>query len=243
MSGDFEEPALPHGSGNEVEDTEEGDEVDPIAELRDSIKVWQEDTVTKLKAQVRYLEEKLERRDGYEFKSKPNKLHFERTEKYRDFVADALDDLREKDYDAVEGQLEGLDILLKEYQEDLKIADSSEFGWETVNKLKSARDSTRTKNIRQAEKEIAEERAKKKRKLGNGEQQGTGNSSEVPENQMFSLLNNFLTKRSGGSKRVQGHCIWCAEQGHHYQYCDKWKADVEAGRAVFNTTTRRWEKK
>ena len=51
-----------------------------------------------------------------------------------------------------------------------------------------------------------------------------------------------VAKTSWGSRSL-GACVWCGRDGHGYKYCHQFKADLAAGKAVYDVEQRKFVQK
>ena len=188
-------------------------------EFHGRMEAAQEDFCASIRNRIDYLKQRTEIQDQPDFKSAANLKHYKRTQYYKSFINDTKLCLLEGDQEGALGHLEGFNQALCQFERDLKLADSSAAGWTLVDRLKEDHNDQRSKNIRALEKEILEER------------RGT-EVTQVDKS----------AKRGRNGQGSFGPCVWCGLSGHGYAYCRVLQADIEGGRAKFNTQTRKWER-
>ena len=191
----------------------------------------------KVAEEVEYTKKQILAESSPTFKHDYNNIHWKRAQSSLVFIIDARKALKEKNFEEADIHLAAHEEAIKEHLKHIKWADASPVCWELIKRLEfSAKD----KEIKQIEAEIVKEREEKKN--AGRKRQRRDSSPEVQEVGRKSGGGNSST--ASGSKRFEqnGPCIWCSKHGHHYRFCDLWKADVDNGAAKFNTTTRKWER-
>ena len=195
--------------------------------IDDKIKNSQEKFAQNLSHHLAFIDEKLSQKAKKPvFKSSFNNKHWERTQRYRTFLQDAKYHLEASNIEEAIACIDACEEACKLYQADIELADRSEAGWELVERLGQ---NQKDRDIKNTERKILEERKAKKAKSDHGK-----------------VNNKDATERSAGSGHHYGAaknfapCIWCGAGNHSYKFCYTWKADVEAGKAIFDTNSRKW---
>lgn len=188
--------------------------------------------VDKLSNQLGYMESKFQTvADKPRFRRLANQKNFDRTQTYKLYLLDIKNFIENNNAeDALACATICLEAISK-YQEQIKIADASYYGWETVDRLG---ESTSGKEIRSVEAKIQEER-RLKRRYG----QNPTNQAE-PNNQPSQAHPRQAQPAYQASNRSFGPCAWCSGAGHGYKSCRLFKEDVEAGRAIYDSQQRKW---
>ena len=168
--------------------------------------------------------------DPYVFKRKGNKFQFDFNKKIFNKQEQALTALKAKQYEKAKQELEEGTQLIAKRQKVIKLADKSEFGWETVNEYLAddlASDDEDAKRIKKAERSAArkvKERLdlRNKRILANHPYQSQINpsffqsfrtSSKVPAS--FFRAQNMSYSRTNPINDI---CYKCGKQGHWAKY-------------------------
>ena len=172
--------------------------------------------------------------DPYVFKRKGNKFESDFNKRIFNKQEQALTALKAKQYEKAKQELEEDAQLITKRQKVIKLADKSEFGWETVNEYLAddlASDDEDAKRFKKAErsavrkvKERLDLRNKKKPKiLANHPYQSQINpsifqsfrtSSKVPAS--FFRAQNMSYSRTNPINDI---CYKCGKQGHWAKYC------------------------
>ena len=216
-----------------------------IADVRDELK---RDLVGETKRLQRLFDEKVSEEVDYtkkkllaestpSFKHDYNNIHWKRAQSSLVFIIDARKALEEKNLEEVDIHLAAHEEAIKEHLKHIKWADASPVCWELIKRLEST---AKEKEIKQLEAEILKEREEKKN--AGRKRQRRDSSPEIQEVGRKSGGGN--NSAASGAKKFEqtGPCIWCSKHGHHYRFCDLWKADIDNGVAKFNTTNRKWER-
>jgi hypothetical protein len=153
-------------------------------------------------------------------KSLYNQRHWDRSHTYKTYIQDALYAIEGENPEEASTHLKACLEALKTYQKEVVLADNSECGWELVSRLGEG---SEDREVKALERKILEERRTRKRPRNDGPKDD--NSSAAG-------------KGAGASKF--GPCVWCNGAGHGYKFCEAWKSDVANGRAVFDTSARKW---
>ena len=171
-----------------------------------------------------FLEDKLSDKEARpSLKSRFNVKHYERNQRYKNFLKEAKYSLEQGNTEDGIACIDTCIQAIEKYQKDIVIADNSAAGWELVDKLSEV---PLDQNILAVEKRILEQRkSKKQRRDVEGERGENIQGSKQSTN---------------GNKPAYGPCVWCSAAGHGYKYCSAFKADVASGRAVFDTSQRKW---
>ena len=197
------------------------------ANLDQRIKRSQEKLAQNLSHHLSFIDEKLSQKAQKPvLKSGFNNKHWERTQRYRTFLQDAKYHLEAGCEKEAIACIDACDEACKVYQADIVLADRSEAGWELVERLGQDQ---KDRDIRNIERKIIEERKAKKSK----NDQPNYNSKNVDGGSSGS------GGQASGAKNWSP-CIWCGAGNHSYKFCYIWKADVESGKAVYDTNSRKW---
>ena len=124
-SGPVEDGELP-GEQRE-EDAEQAAEMVNIfrRELKDSIQQCTEELTRRFKGHLAYLEKKVSSKEEVPvLKSKHNQKHFERSNRYLDFILEVRAALSDGDQEAALDTLDAFAEALKQYKKDILTADS-----------------------------------------------------------------------------------------------------------------------
>ena len=118
-----------------------------------------------------------------------------------------------------------------------------EAGWELVDWFRE-HSSREDQELSKLNDRIIEER--RKRRKGNAPYQRgpVQNMAAAPMQEAApgGSVDSLERAPQARTARSFGPCIWCQQPGHGYKYCPKFEEDLQAGRAVFNVVTRRWER-
>ncbi len=195
--------------------------------IDEKIKNNQEKFAQNLSHHLSFIDEKLSQKSRKPaFKSHFNNKHWERTQAYRTFLQDAKYHLDAGNTEEAVACIDACDEACKLYQADIEIADRSEAGWELVERLGQ---NQKDRDIKTIERKIIEERRAKKSKNVN-EKVHNKNATERPAG----------SGQQYGAAKSFSPCIWCGAGNHSYKFCYTWKADVEAGKAIYDTNSRKW---
>ena len=195
----------------------------------------------KVSEEVEHTKKKLLVETPVNFKHDYNVIHYDRCQSSLSFVIDARKALKERNYEEADVYLAAHEEAIKEHMKHIKWADASPVCWELIKRLRA---SAKDKEIQQIEAEIIREREEKRNAGRKRQRRERSPSPEVQEVGKKSGGSNSGAASSSGKARFEnnGPCIWCSKHGHIYRFCDLWKADVDAKRAEYNTTTRKWER-
>ena len=191
----------------------------------------------KVAEEVEYTKKRILAEQTPLFKHDYNTIHWERTQASLTFILDARKALKERNFEEADVHLAAHEEAIKEQFKHIKWADASPVCWELIKRLRCL---AKDKEIKQIESEILKEREEKKN--AGRKRQRRNSSPEVQEIGRKSGGGNNSTANAEKRFEQNGPCIWCSKHGHSYRLCTLWKADVDEGRAKYNTTTRKWER-
>ena len=200
-----------------------------ITELKDSLQAQAQqdrDQLTKnISKHLSYMEEKLTEKSARpHFKNKFNAKHYDRVQTYKVFLQEAKYGLDNGNLEDAQACINTCIEAIAKYQKDIVIADGSPCGWELIERISEG---PVDRDVVATERRILEERkaaaAAKKRTDERERTEGVQGPS-----------------RSAQNPRSFGPCIWCGGQGHGYKHCSVWKADVQSGKAIYDTNARKW---
>ena len=160
------------------------------------------------------------------FKNTFNEKHYARTQAYKVLLIDAKYYL---EVGQTGGALACVNQCLKavdDYLVQIVRADNSPASWALIDRLGM---NTEEQHIKKIENEILEER----RVSGGGKKKNGNNNGKNPGKKAG----------GGGGGNNTGPCTYCASGYHKVEQCRILKADVANKAAVYNTTTKVWERK
>ena len=231
----------PEDPTQEGGDTEGEDELVPWSKAKkyiDQVRAeerYERDRLSrKLAEHLEYMKEKLAVEAATpHFKNAYNTKHYERTQSYVAMLVDAKYDLEIKAYSDCHTNISACLEALGLYKKQIKIADKSPFGWETVERLGGKTDEAEVKKV---EAQLAEEKAKKKKNeenstssSGGGERRGSGQQNQQ--------------SADGGvnpRKFKGGPCLWCHAAGHQIATCRILQEDYANGDAAYDPNTAKY---
>jgi hypothetical protein len=208
----------------------EDENVGKIANLVHSQQDFILDLISEHKAEV---ESKLQTKTR-KFQSRQIEKQFEINNNYKDLVEKAVGKLRQREYKVVEKLLEQLTKDLEKHAEDLIIADTSQFGWLAVSKIRGTEELP--KNIRrrleQVEKDLAAQKSRQNGPARKKFQGVQGNGAEpltkrqdkrtTPEDALFFASKQLRT----------GTCSHCKKELHYYRECPVFWQKVHESRVA-----------
>jgi hypothetical protein len=208
----------------------EEDKVEKIANLVHSQQDFILDLISEHKAEV---DSKLQTKTR-KFQSRQIEKQYEINNGFKDLVEKALSKLKQRDLRHVEKLLEQLVKDIEKHAEDLIIADTSQFGWLAVSKIRGTEELP--KNIRrrleQVEKDLA---SQKNRQNGQARRkfptvQGAGQEPLIKRQDKRTTPEDALYY---ASKQLRtGTCSHCKKELHYYRECPAFWQKVQESRVA-----------
>ena len=186
----------------------------------------------KLAEHLEYMKEKLNVEQATpHFKNSYNTKHYERTQSYVAMLVDAKYELEIKQYAECHTNIAACLEALNLYKKQIKIADRSPFGWETVERLGGKTDEAEIKKV---EAQLADEKAKKKK----NEEANSSSSGSVERRggQQQQSADGGVNPR----KYKGGPCLWCHAAGHQIATCRILQEDYANGDAAYDPNTAKY---
>ena len=238
-SPELYDPEDPTQEGGDTEGEE--DELVPwskakqyIDQVRAEEKYERDRLSRKLAEHLEYMKEKLAVEQATpHFKNSYNTKHFERTQSYVAMLVDAKYDLEIKAYQDCHTRIEACLEALNLYKKQIKIADRSPFGWETVERLGGKTDEAEIKKV---EAQLADEKAKKKK----NEESSSSSSSAGGERRGGQREQQSGDGGANPRKYKGGPCLWCHAAGHQIATCRILQEDYANGDAAYDPNTQKY---
>ena len=131
-------------------------------ELRESLQSTSDQISDRFKGKIEHLERKVEIAKKPEFKSKANGIHFDRSQRYLEFILDARTAICEEDTREAIVILDALAEAVKSFQKDVTLADKYESGWQLVSRVKG--EDEEDTELRKLDQKIMDEKFKKRKR-------------------------------------------------------------------------------
>jgi hypothetical protein len=165
------------------------------------------------------------------FSSKQIEKQYEVNTGFKELTEKIISKLKKEDIKKALHTAEKLLKDLEEHEEDLVIADTSQFGWLAVAKIRGTAELPKNirKRLEQVEKDLAAQRNKNggpRKKIpqvqGGGQEPFTrrGDRRISPEEALF----------QAGKQLRQGQCSHCKKELHYYKECPQFWAKVQESR-------------
>ena len=133
-------------------------------ELRESLQSTSDQITDRFKGKIEQLERKVEISKKPEFKSKANGIHFDRSQRYLEFILDARTAICQEDTREAIVILDAFSEAIKSFQKDVTLADKYESGWQLVERVKG--EDEEDTELRKLDQKIMDEKSRKRKRDG-----------------------------------------------------------------------------
>jgi hypothetical protein len=165
------------------------------------------------------------------FSSRQIEKQYEVNARFKEFAEKILVKVKNKDHKKAAALTEKLIKELEQHEEDLVIADTSQFGWLAVAKIRGTAELPKSvrKRLEQVERDLAAQRnrnggpRKKVQQVQGGGQEPVIRRTDrrvTPEEALF----------QAGKQLRQGTCSHCKKEGHFYKECPLFWQKVQESR-------------